>query len=131
MKTLISMSKTSKLISFSLVLFVLIISMPTLNSCTKDRVQPLTLTACDSLNVTYSQVVKPIILLNCATSGCHLAGTNVPGDYSSYDGLKLHVDNGKFKLRTITYRDMPPNGPLSESDIQKLNCWLDAGAPNN
>lgn len=116
-----------------------------LHSCTYDKYEvpePATpppadttqtgtaLTRCDSLNVTYSATVKPITDNNCAISGCHAAGSG-NGDFTTYAGLKAKVDNGSFKKRVIEDKTMPPSGPLPASDIEKLQCWLDAGAPEN
>ena len=88
------------------------------------------MTRCDSLNVTYTLTVKPIMDASCTTSGCHSAGSG-NGDYTTYAGLKAKVDNGSFKQRVLEDKNMPPGGPLSAETLEKLQCWLDAGAPNN
>ena len=112
-----------------------------LHSCTYDKYEvpepaladttgQAAINPCDSLNVTYSGTVKPLTDNNCALSGCHAAGSG-NGDFTSYAGLKAKVDNGTFKKRVIEDKTMPPSGPLPASDIEKLQCWLNAGAPEN
>jgi len=76
----------------------------------------------DTGAVTYSGFVQPLVSGKCG--GCH------PG-YTSYAGLKVVVDNGKLNNRVLVKQDMPPAGPLSPADRDKLKKWLDAGAPNN
>lgn len=76
----------------------------------------------DTSAVTYGGFVQPLIGSKCV--GCH-------PEYNSFNGLKVVVDNGKFNNRVLVKQDMPPSGPLSPSDRDKLKRWLDAGAPNN
>lgn len=105
-------------------------------ACTKDiginpDLQPKSLTECDS--VTFSDSIQPIILANCATSGCHDIGS-LNGDFTTYAGVKVKVDNGSFQTRVIDGggpTPMPPTGLLPGPEINKLKCWLAAGAPNN
>lgn len=88
---------------------------------------------CDQLNVTYSKTIGPMLVTNCATSGCHDADGNAPGDYNNYADIKKRVDNGELKNRVFIDKNapMPPDKPMSASDLQKLTCWLDKGGPNN
>ena len=105
-----------------------------LNACIKDKgsiPEELTLSKCDSLNVTYGTSIEPIITANCATSGCHVSGGSGSGVFDNYTNVKAKVDNGSFKNRVITIGNMPPSGTLSQTDKEKIQCWLDAGAPNN
>lgn len=104
-------------------------------ACTKDvginpDLQPKLLTECDS--VTFIDSIQPIISANCATPGCHDNGS-INGDLTTYAGIKVKVDNGSFQARVIdgVPSPMPPTGPLPAQEIDKLKCWLAAGAPNN
>jgi len=104
-------------------------------ACTKDigpnpDLLPKPLAACDS--VTYTDSIQPIISANCATPGCHDIGS-LNGDFTTYVGVKAKVDNGSFQARVIdgTPSPMPPTGLLPAQEINKLKCWLAAGAPNN
>ena len=107
-------------------------------SCVKDsgrRPAPSPLTLCDSLNVKYSTVIDPIIQTKCVNNGCHSAGGGTSGyDISTYQLLKSFADKGRIRARVIdglTNGWMPNTGPLSVSDRQKIDCWLQAGAPDN
>jgi hypothetical protein len=89
------------------------------------------LTDCDK--ITYSKDIQPIIIANCATTGCHVPNGSAPGDYTKFDAVKSDADNGALKKRVIDGNPsfMPPSGKLYEADLNKITCWLNAGAPNN
>lgn len=91
---------------------------------------PVTASFCDSIK--YTKYIKPIITKNCAYSGCHISGFSY-GDFTSYSGVKLKVDNSLFKTRVFDspLNPMPPSGQLSQSQRDSIKCWLDKGAPNN
>ncbi len=106
------------------------------SSCTKDigpdsALIPKTVNICDS--VTFSSTIKPIIDANCATSGCHAPRGSGPGDFTSFPDIALKVQSGSFKARVIDGVPgfMPATGRLAQADIDKITCWLNAGAPNN
>lgn len=102
-------------------------------SCAKDKGQPTSVSECSSLNVTYSSDIAGIITTNCFSNGttnCHVSGSSF-GDFTSYEGLKQKADKGTLKTRVIDLKIMPPSNPLSTENITKIQCWLDAGAPNN
>lgn len=105
-------------------------------SCVKDVARlPVTVpkSFCDSMDVKYTTDIQTIISANCELSGCHDggSGSTYPNNLGDYATLKLMADQGRIKERVVTLKTMPPSGPLVDSLIQKLNCWLDAGAPNN
>lgn len=80
--------------------------------------------ACDSIK--YSVDIQPLLSSRCA--GCHSSSPN----FAVYADTKSKVDDGTFKNRVITLKDMPLGGPaLSQSELDKIQCWLDKGAPNN
>jgi len=104
-------------------------------ACTKDiglnpDLQPKPLSACDS--VTFTDSIQPIMNASCTTPGCHDVGS-LNGDLTTYAGVKAKVDNGSFQARVIdgTPTPMPPAGLLPAEEINRLKCWLAAGAPNN
>jgi len=89
---------------------------------------------CDITNVTYSQTVTPILQNNC--NGCHNAVSQSGGIITdNYADLQTIINNGKFRgsINHLSgYSPMPKGaGKLSSCDLQKINKWLDAGAPNN
>jgi hypothetical protein len=85
---------------------------------------------CDTANL-YSGNIELIINTNCAISGCHDASSGM--DMSNYNGVKLYADNGFLKDRVLVKKNMPtsPVDPLTASQLNKINCWLEHGAPKN
>jgi uncharacterized membrane protein len=95
--------------------------------CTNEKAIP---TPCTG-TISYSNDIKQIIDNNCVT--CHSAG-NTDGDFTTYEGLKLKAESGSLKNRVVVQKNMPPAGSdsaMTSLNIQKINCWLLQGAPNN
>lgn len=92
-------------------------------------------TGCDTLNVTYSATIVPIIQQHC--QGCHSGGTPQGGlNFTSHAVLQQVAMDGRL-AGSIQHLPgaipMPPGGapPLSDCKIQKFLIWIDQGAPNN
>jgi len=118
-------------------------------SCEKDNEDPNDddmVEACDNIDATFDGDVQAIISNSCAYSGCHSgadSNTFIPEgsrDYTTYTGIKGSLDSGKFNTRALVTMNMPPaaefipeGSPLSltESELEILNCWKDAGYPEN
>jgi hypothetical protein len=79
-----------------------------------------------SSGVSYSSSVSGIIQSNCAISGCH-AGSISP-DLRTLSTIQQFAD--RIKART-TAKTMPPPGPLPQSEIDEIACWVNDGALNN
>ena len=110
---------------------VFFLAIVTVCSCTKDKL-PVIDNTCEE-EYTYTAEIKPIIDKSCAYTGCHVAGFG-SGNHTTYNTLKPQLDNGRFKVRAIDVRTMPPLGvessrELTDEDIEKLNCWAEAGYP--
>ncbi len=91
---------------------------------------------CDSTAATYSATVAPMMNSFCATGGCHNASSASAGlVLDNYNGVKAIASNGKLMSTvnwTAGFSPMPKGGSkLSNCNIQKLQKWVDAGAPNN
>ncbi len=121
-------------------LFLAVFSMMALlvshYSCVKDQGKlpgAVSQSLCDSMNVKYSTVIQPMMVTYCAMSNCHDAIGSAPGNLNMYADLKAMIDNQQFKSRVFTIKDMPqaPNLPLADSLLQKIQCWLAAGALND
>lgn len=89
---------------------------------------------CDTSNVTFNAVIKPIIQNKC--QGCH-QGTSPGGgvNLSTYLGVQGSAIDGSL-LGTIQHLTgwsaMPKNtSKLPDCDIAKIRIWVNAGAPNN
>ena len=104
-------------------------------SCVKD-IGPLptkiTVAFCDSLNVKYSTDINQIMITYCATkASCHGTGASA-GDFSTYGGVQPYASDGELRDRVLVQKDMPQGGPLlADSLLQKIDCWLQKGFPNN
>lgn len=88
---------------------------------------------CDENQFTYAAIIQPMVSGNCV--GCHKPGTlNGDVDLSTYEAVKVQVDNGNF-LGTIShvsgFLPMPPGGKLSDCEITQITNWINAGALNN
>ncbi|MEO5584011.1 MAG: hypothetical protein ABIQ75_01025 [Flavobacteriales bacterium] len=89
---------------------------------------------CDTMAVSYSGHVQPLIQANCAISGCHVPGGTGTGDFTSYSGLASQIANGKLVpavQQTGGASSMPPSGKLSACDIATITNWVAAGAQQN
>jgi mono/diheme cytochrome c family protein len=89
---------------------------------------------CDSINVTYSLTIKPIMDSYC--KGCHSGGSPSGGiSITDYNQTKALASNGKL-MGTIEhqagYSPMPKNSAkLSDCNIKQLNKWINDGMQNN
>ncbi len=93
------------------------------------------LAGCDSLGVSYSIDVQPIIQNKCV--GCHATGNsgNAFVNLSSYSGVAAVASTNQL-VGAIThnqnYAPMPMNGPmLSGCEIGKIRSWVNEGMLNN
>ncbi|MEM1216417.1 MAG: hypothetical protein AAGJ82_12070 [Bacteroidota bacterium] len=108
-------------------------------SCTNDQLPEPMLADCGEGVPTYEVEVRPIIEATCAYSGCHLG--SAPGIYDSYEGLLPSLEDNSFRERVISQRanptvGMPPNyapegraEDLTEEELNIIECWLEAGYP--
>lgn len=110
--------------SKSLLFIIPIIGMFGLSACSKSNV------ACgdqiDCTSVTYSGTIKPLVATKCAISGCHA------GSYGTYSGLKSIADNGNLYSQVVSSENMPTGGVnMTCKERAEIECWVNAGAPNN
>ncbi len=109
----------SQLLLLSVVLFAV--------GCKGNDVEPEI--DCTGVTVSYATDIVPILTSTCNTTNCHTAGFS-PGDFTSYAGLKAKVDNGSLRTR-IANKTMPSGTTLTDDEIQKIVCWVDAGGLEN
>lgn len=100
----------------------------TATACTNDPVIP-------EKETKFQEQVLPIFENNCATSGCH---DGAQFSLQSYDEIASRVKAGDPRgselYRVITKlagNNMPPDGPLSDSQINTVYTWILQGAKNN
>lgn len=88
---------------------------------------------CDTTNVTYSAVIKPLIETHCAISTCHVSGgsASTSGIFDNYAAVKAKVDNGSMYNRVVVLRDMPSDHVLTDCQVNQMARWIYSGALNN
>jgi hypothetical protein len=113
-----------------------------LNGCYYDNEEclyPEGTTSCDTMNVTYSQNVWPVINDNCIN--CHSGGTP-SGNISleNYDDIRasalIPAGNYGSLYGVISHAPgnspMPKNAPkLPDCNIKQIEIWIEQGAPEN
>ena len=87
---------------------------------------------CDVSAVTYSQDVSVIINNNCLS--CH-SGPNAEAnlDLSTYGTVSANAAVIKVRINLPAGDPgvMPPTGPMSPCNMNKVTTWIDQGAINN
>lgn len=87
---------------------------------------------CDTIDVSFSESVFPIIERNCL--GCHFDGNSIGVELTTYTKIKDKVDEGKI-LGNIQhapgFKPMPPNSKLDDCSVSKIEIWINEGALNN
>jgi hypothetical protein len=89
---------------------------------------------CDTIAVTYSGTVAPLLQAKCA--GCH-NNTTLSGNInlSNYAGTQVPALNGRL-LAAVNhqpgYSPMPKGGnKIPQCEIDELTIWIEDGAPDN
>jgi hypothetical protein len=106
-------------------------------ACTNDNKEDLLgeePTDCFQPGLSYQDDIKPILSANCGTSGCH-SGPNAFGglDLNTFSASAQIADNGNLvgRIKGTSGAIMPPGSPLGACEIEKIQAWVDDGAPNN
>lgn len=97
---------------------------------------------CDPDTIYFQNDVYPIIVSNCAISGCHGGGSSQDGvELSTYEGIldiinvNDPIDSELIEVVTETDPDdimpPPPSNPLSQEQIDTILTWINQGAQNN
>ncbi len=92
------------------------------------------LSACDTVNVSFSAFVQPLITNNCL--GCHSGSVPAGGlDFGTHAGVSQVALDGRLYgalARLDGFSAMPRNGSqLQDCTIDKIKAWIDDGALNN
>ncbi|MDX1938114.1 MAG: hypothetical protein SFU21_13415 [Flavihumibacter sp.] len=67
--------------------------------------------------------VKAIVQTKCAISGCH-NGTQAP---NFTQDCTIAANAARIKARAVDQGDMPPTGPLTQAEKNKITAWVTAG----
>ena len=106
-------------------------------SCLKDKtIEPVDepVGPCADTTLFQDEIMGQIMDLSCNTSGCHDASTN-SGGYTLENYSQISANSGvllKVLQHDPTVVSMPLGGDkLADSLIQKFDCWIQQGMPNN
>ena len=89
-----------------------------LTSCTYNEITPI----CEPDEQIFSDLVQPIIESNCI--GCHAESHSRPAVLETYDGVIDALNNHSLRDKVLSLK-MPPDGAMSESDINIIKNWAD------
>jgi hypothetical protein len=120
------------------VLLVIAVITIGVTSCYKDNADDMYPTVnnstCDTTNVTFSAVIKPIIDAKCATAGCHIGTAATGYDFTSWAGVEAVAMHDKL-LPAINHTGPNPmpegQAKLDDCTIAKITKWVNDGAKNN
>ncbi|MFN5621384.1 MAG: hypothetical protein ACK478_08785 [Flavobacteriales bacterium] len=93
-------------------------------ACKKEKDSGKLTPTCDGSNPTYNGAIKSILDSRCGSASCH-------PNYTSYQGLSGILQSGDFKREVLTNQTMPEGSSLTQEQINKIQCWVDNGFPEN
>ena len=110
---------------------LIVFSLVALLGCTSDNFEEFynINDECSELGTSFQNDIQPIISTNCAISGCHVTGTGLP-PWQTYNQISARAEDIAIRI-TI---DMPPSvsgKSLTATEIAQIQCWAEAGTPNN
>ena len=123
-------------ISLVSILVIFVFTIAVLHSCTYNSIEELypKTDGCDTVNVTYSGTIWPLIENNCYS--CHSETNPSSGIMlNNYDNIAL-IANAGLLYGVINhepdYIPMPKGLPkLDNCSINQVKIWIENGAPNN
>ncbi len=124
---------SKKLLKVAVLLGLWLFGSVLLHSCYYDNAEDyyanLPVSGCDTVAVSFTARVKPILDNSCATSGCHSGAVPAGGvDLTSTANAQAFADRIVFRTQQGT---MPPTGRLNDCHVNTLAAWLHQGASNN
>lgn len=86
---------------------------------------------CDTVGLRYSVEIKQILEANCYS--CHTVGSNISGfPFEDFAVIHEYAVSGTLVSRIHDpINPMPQTGLMSACNQQKIEAWVNAGAPNN
>jgi len=117
----------------SKIVFFIIVGLLLLSSCYYDNYDDLVVESngCDTINMTYSLNIKPIMDKSCTS--CH-SGAAPAGNISldTYDNTKKSADDGSLlgsMQHESGYSPMPKNQvKLDDCTINIISAWINQGS---
>jgi hypothetical protein len=98
----------------------------------EEALYPSLTSNCDTINVTYSKSITPI--MNNFCTSCHSGSLPSGGiNLTTYAGVQAVAANGQL-MKAINGNGvpkMPPSGSLPSCNISQIEIWINNGMPNN
>ena len=122
--------KSKKFFSSIFIMTVISLSVASCYYDKEDLLYGSTVVDCSTVDSKFSTAINPLMQSKCAYSGCHDAGTAAAGVVLE-NHTQVAASAGRINQRCIVDKSMPPGTPLSSNEISALQCWINAGTPNN
>lgn len=115
-------------------------------SCKKDDDPPLTEEDCADVNSTFATEVQPIFAASCALSGCHDATAEAGLRFDTHANIKSAIENNQQQFlasinfegnasgwmpRSSAMQQAQASDKLPDAQIEKIECWITRGMPND
>jgi len=126
---------------------VLLASLIVLAACKKEKEPEPEPEFCETISSKFGADIAPIISSNCAVSGCHDGNAEISLHLTNHANIKAGIENNQaLFLAAINFTGtdaslwMPRPNPnqnatqnqkLPQSMIDKIECWIDRGMPND
>ena len=113
---------------FKLLPMALILGALGLTGCNYHVESELFPEGCEEIaNPTYTEHIEAIITRTCATPECHVPGGEGAGEFTSFQNLHPTLEDGSFEEQVLQDRNMPPNIPLTDCELELINKWIQQG----
>jgi hypothetical protein len=119
-------------------LIVMIVTGVSITGCYKDIIVPPITQSGPPPSVSFNEQILPILTTNCAKSGCHVPGSQMPY-MDSAEAYKDLINGGFVNIvvpnQSIIYQELD-GGPMqvnipSQADINLIYYWIENGAQDN
>jgi cytochrome c5 len=124
--------KIKRLIINFIVLALFLIMAVSCYYDSEEALYPSLTSTCDTVNVTYSATIAPIMNNYCTS--CHSGSLPSGGiTLTNYQGVQAIAANGQL-LKAVNGNGvpkMPPSGSLPPCKITQIEIWINHGMPNN
>jgi mono/diheme cytochrome c family protein len=84
-------------------------------------------TSLSTKTISYKKVMNDLFAQNCVS--CHGANGKAGVDLETCDNVIANIQ--KIRTQVLINKTMPPDGDLSDYEMQVLTVWLEAGAPDD
>lgn len=102
---------------------------------------PVVSVSCSADTVYFANTILPLLISNCAMSGCHDAASHKEGiNLTTYNGVMKEVKSGNaaksslYKSMIETGKDRMPPAPaaaFTTTQLSLVGTWINQGARNN